>query len=540
MTVTVTEERTTGVKRRATGAVELGGPAPTGQVSAAPVARPVRIIEAYALVFTASACSLVLEILAGRILAPYLGVSLYTWTSIIGVILAGITFGNYIGGVLADRAASRGLLRRIFLYSALTVVAIVILAPTVADRISGAPIPLMLRIVLATAAAFLVPATILGTITPIVVKLSLHSLEDAGATVGRIYAVSAAGSIAGTFLTGFLLIDLFGSRTTVWLVGAMLLFCGLVVGPWRGARGGHALSVLSVVLFLLLSPLLVATKALPGPCQAETSYFCIRIEDVTTADGRPARGLFLDRLMHSALVDGDPTALGYDYERVYRALTDEQLARDPALHLLVIGAGGYSFPRYMVARHPQAAVEALEIDPGVVRFNQERLGLPVDSPIITHVGDARLFLNGADGPPPRGTYQVVQGDAFNDVSVPYHLTTREFNTLVRASMTPDGLYLVNMVDSGYEGRFAQAYSNTLRAVFGNVVVYALDGQVGRHGHATFVIAASAAPISRPAVAGWTAFAPPDLVTRFASRTDLVLTDDYTPVDTLLRPALDER
>jgi spermidine synthase len=416
----------------------------------------------------------------------------------------------------------------------------VILAPTVADRISAAPIPLMLRIVLTTAAAFLVPATILGTITPIVVKLSLHSLANAGATVGRIYAVSAAGSIAGTFITGFLLIDLFGSRTTVWLVGVILLACGLLVGSWRGAQAGRPIAALSVVLFLLVSPVLVATKALPGPCQEETSYFCIRVETVTTLDGRTARGLVLDRLMHSALVDGDPTAFGYDYERVYRAFTEEQLSRDPALRLLVIGAGGYSFPRYMVAQHPQATVEALEIDPGVVRFNQEKLDLPLDSPIITHVGDARLFLNGAEGAPPRGAYKVVQGDAFNDVSVPYHLTTREFNTLVRASMTPDGVYLVNMIDSGYEGRFAQAYVNTLRAVFAHVAVYALDGQVGRPGHATFVIAASDAPLSLPTVGGWTVFEPEALAARFASRTDLILTDDYTPVDTLLRAALDER
>ncbi len=517
-------------------------PPATAAGTAARAGRALRIWEAYGLVFLASGCSLVLEILAGRILAPYLGVSLYTWTSIIGVILAGITFGNYLGGLLADRMASRALLRRIFLYSALTVVATVVLAPTAADRIASAPIPLMLRIVLATAAAFLIPSTILGTITPIVVKLSLHSLDDAGATIGRIYAVSAAGSIAGTFLTGFLLIDLFGSRTTVWLIAAFLLLCGLAVGPWRGARAGRGLPLMILVLFLLVSPLLVVTKALPGPCRAETSYFCMRIETTTTLDGRTARGFYLDRLMHSALVDDDPSALVYDYERVYRALTEEQLARDPALRLLVIGAGGYSFPRYMVAYHPAAAVETLEIDPGVVRFNQRYLGLPTDTPIVTHSGDARLFLNGteAGGAAPRGAYRVVQGDAFNDVSVPYHLTTREFDTLVRRSMTPDGVYLVNMVDSGHEGRFVQAYTNTLRAVFGNVVVYALDGQVGRPGHATFVIAASDAPLATPPVSGWTPFAPADLAARFASRTDLILTDDHAPVDTLLRAALDER
>lgn len=206
----------------------------------------------------------------------------------------------------------------------------------------------------------------------------------------------------------------------------------------------------------------------------------------------------------------------------------------------MIGAGGYSFPRYMVAAYPQATVETLEIDPGVVRFNQEKLGLPAISPIITHVGDARLFLNGANGPAPQHVYQVVQGDAFNDVSVPYHLTTREFDELVHASMTPDGIYLVNMVDSGHEGQFVQAYTNTLGAVFKNVSIYGLNGPVGHPGHATFVIVASDAPLANPAVSGWTAYAPADLAGHFRARTDRILTDDHAPVDTLLRAALDDR
>ena len=142
-----------------------------------------------------------------------------------------MTLGNYAGGQLADRAASRALLRRIFLYAALTAVATVVLAPAAADCLATAPLPLMLRIVITTVVAFLLPSTILGTITPIVVELSLRSLAEAGGTIGRIYAVSAAGSIVGTFLTGFLLIDLFGSRTTMWLVGATPLLCGLSVGP---------------------------------------------------------------------------------------------------------------------------------------------------------------------------------------------------------------------------------------------------------------------------------------------------------------------
>lgn len=505
-----------------------------------PVERPLGLWEAYALVFAASACTLVIEILAGRLLAPYLGVSLYTWTSIIGVILAGITIGNYLGGMLADRAASRSLLRRIFLYSVVTVIAIVILAPTAADRLTGTALPLMVKIVLTTAIAFLVPATILGTITPVVVKLSLRSLDDAGLTVGRIYAVSAAGSIGGTFLTGFLLIDLFGSRTIVVLVAAVLLVCGLVVAPWRVRRAERVLPLLVLAFLLLATPFLYAVKALPGPCRMETSYFCIRTEQVKADDGRTATGLFLDRLMHGSVILDDPGYLGYGYEQVYQVLTDDQLARDPSLNLLVIGAGAYVFPRYMAARYPQATVDVLEIDPGVVRFNQAHLRLPTDGSIISHVGDARLFLNGATSSPSRNRYRVVHEDAINDVSVPYHLTTLEFNRLVKESMTPDGLYLVNLIDSGLQGRFVQAYVNTVQQSFANVVVYALDGYLGQPGHATFVIAASDGPVRALPVAGWTALTPDTFARHFASRVDLVLTDNHAPVDTLLQPALNGR
>lgn len=244
--------------------------------------------------------------------------------------------------------------------------------------------------------------------------------------------------------------------------------------------------------------------------------------------------------MHGSVILDDPGYLGYDYEQAYRVLTDDQLARDPSLDLLVIGAGGYVFPRYMAARHPQATVEVLEIDPGVVRFNQQHLALPTDSPIVSHVGDARLFLNGANGPAPRNKYKVVHEDAINDVSVPYHLTTLEFHRLVKGSMTPDGLYLVNLIDSGLQGRFVQAYVNTVRRAFANVTIYALNGQLGRPGHATFVIAASDAPLQVLPIPGWTAFTPDDFARQFIARVDLILTDDHAPVDTLLQPALNDR
>ena len=176
---------------------------------------------------------------AGRILAPYIGVSLYTWTSIIGIVLAGISVGNYLGGVVADRRASRSTLGFIFIAGGLASAGI--LAMTALVTTANLPMPLVPKIVLFTTAIFFLPSLILGMVSPIVIKLAMPSMQRAGNTVGSIYAFSTVGSIFGTFVTGFWLISWFGTRTIVWAVALVLLAMGAVIGEalapfW--ARGG--------------------------------------------------------------------------------------------------------------------------------------------------------------------------------------------------------------------------------------------------------------------------------------------------------------
>src|SRR5256885_1839328 len=156
------------------------------------------------LAFISSACTLVIEIIAGRIMAPYIGVSLYTWTSIIGVVLAGMSVGNYVGGVVADRRASRRTLGVVFV--AASVASLGILVATQAVISANVPFPFLARIVFYTAAIFFLPSLVLGMVSPIVVKLALADLGRTGNIVGTIYACSTIGSIAGTFATGFWLI----------------------------------------------------------------------------------------------------------------------------------------------------------------------------------------------------------------------------------------------------------------------------------------------------------------------------------------------
>src|SRR5579884_587556 len=163
-------------------------------------------IIACTIVFVASFCSLVIELIAGRIMAPYIGVSLYTWTSIIGVVLAGISIGNYLGGRIADRWASGTTLGILFLLSGVASLAILWTTSWVVTVTTPPSVTLVEKIVFYTTAIFFLPALLLGTVSPVVIKLSLLDLNRTGNIVGRIYAVSTVGAIAGTFATGFYLI----------------------------------------------------------------------------------------------------------------------------------------------------------------------------------------------------------------------------------------------------------------------------------------------------------------------------------------------
>src|SRR5262245_18367249 len=218
------------------------------------------------LAFISSACTLVIELIAGRIMAPYIGVSLYTWTSIIGVVLAGISGGNFFGGYVADRHASSRALGVIFVLGSLASAGILV----VTHAIEGASLGLSFlpRIVVSITLIFFLPSFVLGMVSPMVVKLALADLERGGHTVGTIYAASTVGSIVGTFLTGFWLISWLGTRTIVWLVAAILLATGLVGALPIGKKSRAAAAVAGMVaLFALRAETADRYRA---PCDIES------------------------------------------------------------------------------------------------------------------------------------------------------------------------------------------------------------------------------------------------------------------------------
>ncbi len=495
--------------------------------------------------FVAGVATMVVEIAAARVLAPIMGVSLYSWTAIIGVVLAGLAAGAYLSGWLADRFAAARVLTAGALLSAFGGLAALLLADW-APGVTLVPTSDVIgRTLWITTAVLALPSLGLGMIVPPAVRLATRRVADSGRSVGTVYAAGTAGNILGVFLTGFLLIDLIGSRLSIAAAGAAMLLLATAVGRlWVGWPGRLALLALGVPLALAPS-----IRSLAGPCTWESAYFCIQIVDEQIIGGRSFRSVKLDRLTHGSIYPDDPTYLDYGYLRVMADLTYALVAERATMRSLQIGGGSYTLARYLEATFPRAEVEVVEIDPKVTRAAETFLGLRPGTRVRSYNVDGRQFF--IDGLA-RSPYHVVYGDAFNDLSIPYHLTTREFAGLLRGALRPDGLYFANVIDQYESGRFLRSFIATLRTQFAHVYLvvdlatYELIGpdaptsEFAQNRRRTFVVVASQPPVdfSRlDQVSNGSAFlVDPDQVDRYvADPRTIVLTDDYAPVDKLVAP-----
>ncbi|NJM41821.1 MAG: fused MFS/spermidine synthase [Anaerolineae bacterium] len=411
------------------------------------------------IVFISNTCIMVLELVASRLIAPIVGVSLYTWTSIIGVLLAGISIGNFLGGKIADRAASPRVLGGAFVLAGLTSLGVLVLVE-VGARMGLPPIPnvpLVVRMLLFVTMIFLLPSIMLGLISPIVIKLALKDLSHTGDFMGRIYAASTIGSIVGTFATGYWLISLFGTRPVLLGVGGVLVLMGVWLGQWTRQPVWPVLASVAVVAALVAVPF---NNLLPRTCLVESNYYCIKVRD-EVSNGITYKVLSLDHLVHSYNVIEDPLALRYSYEQVAAESAQYLVQRDGALNAFFIGGGGYTLPRYLETLYADSNIEVAEIDPMVTQTAYTHMGLSPESKIISHNFDARLYLKSLRSDQ---KFSFVLGDAFNDFTVPYHLTTKEFNDLVRQHLTDDGIYMLNLIDGG-PLPFATAVMRTLKQTF---------------------------------------------------------------------------
>lgn len=478
--------------------------------------------------FLSSGAVLVMEIVGLRLIAPYVGVTLQTSTAVIGFALAAIAVGAWTGGAMADRVDPRRLIVPLMVAGGALVIAVLPLVRFAGSVVSGADAGAVL---LLAAVAVVVPAALLSAVPPMVVKLQLSNLDETGAVVGRLSGIGTLGAIAATFLTGFLLIAILPSSVILVGTGAVTVVAGLVV--WLVLRrGGGGRAPVALVTLAVAGALLAAIA--PTPCEEETAYHCARV--VADPERDTGRVLMLDTLRHSYVDTADPTHLEFEYVRAIAAVTDVLAPPEEPLSALHIGGGGLTLPRFLAEARPGTVSRVVEVDPGVVDIDREQLGLETSDALRVDVADGRVGL----AQEPAEERDLVVGDAFGGLSVPWQLTTREALELVDRALTDDGVYAVNLIDNPPLD-FVRAEVATLREVFDHVVLLAripvLTGEDGGN----VIAVASRQPLDAEGIA--TAMTDRDLAWRVAEGADLdafvgdaeVLTDDHAPVDQLLTP-----
>jgi hypothetical protein len=479
---------------------------------------------AIALVVGTSAAVLVLEILAARLLAPYVGVSIETYTGIIGTVLAGIAVGAWVGGAAADRVDPRRLIPVLLVTGGALAIATV---PTVRAIGAGSASTGLVGIMVLTAVGFLPSATVLSAVAPAVVKLQLADLSSTGTTVGRLSAYGTAGAIVATFLTGFVLVAVAAVTTIIIAVGVLLVTGGIALWltlPGIVRRSARA-EITSVSAFAGLA--LVVAAALGSPCDSETTYYCVSIDG--DADRASGRVLVLDDLRHSYVDLDDPTHLDFWYVRRFAEVIDELSPAGPidAVHL---GGGALTLPTWVQTTRPASEQTVFEIDEELIELVIDEFGRSTGPGTGLHViaGDARQSLKEL----PDESADVIIGDAFGGRAIPWHLATHEFTIEVSRVLRPDGIYTVNVIDGGGLS-FLRAQTATIASVFPEVAVV-LDERTaaGRLGNS--VIIASDRPFDASELDPQDGRLVDDIDAFIVGAT--ALTDDFAPVDQLLTRA----
>ena len=387
-----------------------------------------------------------------------------------------------------------------------------------------------LPLMIVSTLAIMVPGTLLAAVTPMVTKLRLTSLNETGTVVGRLSAIGTAGAIVGTVLTGFVLISRVPVSGIMLGLGALLVLAAalveLRVRGWRSA-------VLPAVLVVAGGG---AVAVAPGGCDVETIYHCAVV--VTDPDRASGRVLLLDGAPHSYVDLDDPAYLHFDYAKAVASAIDAEYLEGQPLRVYHIGGGGLTLPRYLEYVRPGTSSLVSEIDPGVVKIDINELKLKIGDGVEVRVEDARLGL----GRLADGSQDLVLGDAFGGVSVPWHLTTRETVREVARVLDAEGIYVINLLDYGPLA-FARAEVATLAEVFDHVALAAEVDTLtqGEKAGGNLVVIASNAPLDVPSIATrivergaeWGVITGAELAAWTGDAA--VLTDDYAPVDQLLTP-----
>lgn len=445
-------------------------------------------------VFGSGAVLMALEIVGSRILAPYFGSSVYVWGSLISIFLAALSLGYYLGGVAADRWPRPGVLASTLGTAGVLILLLPVLARSILEAFALWDLGPRTSPLLASIVLFALPSILMGVTSPFAIKLAATTLATVGNTAGVLYAISTAGSIAGTLLTAFVLIPAMGVRAILYTLGVSLLaLCALMaVQAIRVVRAAASVALLALLFTAPLAPP-AAGQTNCGDSrivfEKDTVYHRIRV-----AEDRCYRWLHFDRSRQGGMFLTDPRESPLRYPDYFLL---SWLFNPGIKRVLVVGMGSGSVPKRVLSDFPQVQVDSVELDPVVVEVAKRYFELRENPRHRIFVQDGRQYIRRAEV-----SYDLIVMDAYFAEGVPFHLVTREFFRQTKARLAPGGIVAANIVGflGGPNGLLFKAIYKTYAAEFGGLYLFPVNFQYDRDetNVRTIILFAGATPgLTRP-------------------------------------------
>ena len=435
------------------------------------------VLIVYVVAFITGAIVMSFEMLGSRYLGPFFGSGIFTWASLISTVLAALCVGYFLGGAIADRHPSVLVLAGIVAVGSVYLVVLPTFAQPVLQFFVASIDDIKLGSLLSALAIMFFPVALLGTYSPFAIRLLLPSRANSGLVSGTVYGVSTAGSILGTLGTTFYLIPLIGSRAITFtlgisgLVASVLLLAGSRAGG-RTRLGALVALVATSLLSMPASPL--SAEELFDPqiradllkhkdgliAHTETAYndiFVSKVKSLLKMSFQWKGWYFYESAVN--LVDGDDLPMLYARVVGLAAVYPQDIKR-----VLVLGLGGGAVPLYLARSLPDATVDSVEVDPGVIEDAKKYFGLRETERFHLIESDGRIYLNRHSE-----KYDIIVLDAFSGSYIPFHMMTKEFYQLVRDHLAPHGVVAINILPSV---KLYDSNVRTLKLVFDNLDFFA--------------------------------------------------------------------
>ncbi len=429
--------------------------------------------------FFAGMSVMAVELGASRLLAPYFSSSQIVWTIIIGTIMIAMALGNIWGGRSADKNPNPDKLYIRIIIAAVWIAAIPILGKYIIVVISAALVFtisnnfLIFAAFLSCMIIFVFPLFLLGTVTPSLVKYTVDRLEDSGKTVGALGAFNTIGSIIGTFLPTFVTIPAVGTSVTFLIFAGILLILSLIY--FVSTKGKKKQCIAGIILFFICCAFGASSRFAFWETnllyEGESIYNYLQVKETDDSVILSTNVLFgVQSIMKK---DGGATGMYYDY-----AMAAPAMAGRVDGDMLILGMGTGTYAKQCAHYYGASSIKGVEIDEKITELAGSYFELPASVPVTTYDGRAYLAAD-------TGTYDVIMVDAYQDITIPFQMSSIEFFTLVKEHLNENGVMVVNMnMHSDAEGNINDYLSDTIAEVFDYVYTVDVRGSTNRELFAT--------------------------------------------------------